>query len=93
MADLLTIDALSAGYGKATVLYNVSLSVEQGTALALLGRNGVGKTTTLNTIVGLTRYQTGSIKLGGTSIERMAPERRVEAGVGWVPQERGVFRS
>ncbi len=93
MTEVLRIDALSAGYGKATVLHNVNISVEQGTALALLGRNGVGKTTTLNTIVGLTRYQSGSIRLNGASIERMAPERRVEAGVGWVPQERGIFRS
>ncbi len=93
MTELLAIDALSAGYGKATVLHNVNLSVEQGTALALLGRNGVGKTTALNTIVGLTRHQSGSIKLNGLPIERMPPERRVEAGVGWVPQERGIFRS
>ncbi len=93
MTELLAIDALSAGYGKATVLHNVNLSVEQGTAVALLGRNGVGKTTALNTIVGLTRHQSGSIKLNGLPIERMPPERRVEAGVGWVPQERGIFRS
>ncbi|MGR9355894.1 ABC transporter ATP-binding protein [Rhizobium leguminosarum] len=93
MPELLKIEALSAGYGKATVLHQVSLAVEQGTALALLGRNGVGKTTTLNTVVGLTRYQSGSISLHGISIERLPPERRVEAGVGWVPQERGIFRS
>lgn len=93
MPELLKIEALSAGYSKATVLHQVNLSVEQGTALALLGRNGVGKTTTLNTIVGLTRYQSGSIRLDGVPMERLSPERRVEAGVGWVPQERGIFRS
>lgn len=93
MAELLRIESLSAGYGKATVLHGVSLSVEPGTSVALLGRNGVGKTTTLNTIVGLTRYRSGSIRLRGTDIQGMSPERRVEAGIGWVPQERGIFRS
>ncbi|WP_349959268.1 ABC transporter ATP-binding protein [Rhizobium sp. ZPR3] len=93
MAELLRIESLSAGYGKATVLHGVSLSVEPGTSVALLGRNGVGKTTTLNTIVGLTRYRSGSIRLQGTDIQGMSPERRVEAGIGWVPQERGIFRS
>ncbi|MDK4717248.1 ABC transporter ATP-binding protein [Rhizobium sp. CNPSo 4039] len=93
MAELLRIESLSAGYGKATVLHGVSLSVEPGTSVALLGRNGVGKTTILNTIVGLTRYRSGSIRLRGTDIQGMSPERRVEAGIGWVPQERGIFRS
>ncbi|HWT58456.1 MAG TPA: ABC transporter ATP-binding protein [Rhizobium sp.] len=93
MTELLKLDSLSSGYGKATVLYEVSLSVERGKALALLGRNGVGKTTTLNSIVGLTRHHSGSIRLDGVDIARLPPERRVEAGIGWVPQERGVFRS
>ncbi|MDE1994263.1 MAG: ABC transporter ATP-binding protein [Rhizobiaceae bacterium] len=93
MAELLQLEALSAGYGKATVLHGVSLSLEQGKALALLGRNGVGKTTTLNSIVGLTRYHSGAIRLDGMPIEKLPPERRVEAGIGWVPQERGIFRS
>ncbi len=93
MAELLKVSALSAGYGKALVLHGISMSIEQGKAVALLGRNGVGKTTTLNTIVGLTRYNAGSIVLDGIDITRMSPERRVEAGVGWVPQERGIFRS
>lgn len=93
MSDLLTLRSLSAGYGKATVLHGISLSLEPARAIALLGRNGVGKTTTLNTIVGLTRYQGGSITLSGTDITRMPPEQRVEAGIGWVPQERGIFKS
>jgi branched-chain amino acid transport system ATP-binding protein len=93
MAELLKVSALSAGYGKAIVLHGISMSIEQGKAVAMLGRNGVGKTTTLNTIVGLTRYHAGSIVLDGIDITRMSPERRVEAGVGWVPQERGIFRS
>ncbi|WP_160008770.1 ABC transporter ATP-binding protein [Rhizobium sp. 18055] len=93
MTEILRLEAFCAGYGKATILRDVNLSVGEGRALALLGRNGVGKTTTLNSIIGLTRYQSGSIRLQGVAIERLAPERRVEAGVGWVPQERGVFRS
>lgn len=93
MAELLRLTSFSAGYGKATVLHGIDLSVKPGKALALLGRNGVGKTTTLNSIVGLTRYHAGTIILDGVSIEKMTPERRVEAGIGWVPQERGIFRS
>lgn len=93
MTDLLNLEAMSAGYGRAVVLHEVSLSVGEGEAVALLGRNGVGKTTTLNTIIGLTRYQGGRIMLDGQNISQLPPERRVELGVGWVPQERGIFRS
>ena len=93
MAELLVLEQVSAGYGRATVLQQVSLGLGEGEAMALLGRNGVGKTTTLNTIIGLTRQQGGRILLGGQDITRLSPERRVEAGIGWVPQERGIFRS
>jgi branched-chain amino acid transport system ATP-binding protein len=86
MPDLLTIENLSAGYGEAVVLSNVSLSLAEGQSLALLGRNGMGKTTLVNTIVGVTRY------LGGT-ITRLRPEQRAHVGVGWVPQERNIFKS
>jgi len=93
MAELLVLEQVSAGYGRATVLQQVSLGLREGEAIALLGRNGVGKTTTLNTVIGLTRQQGGRILLGGQDITRLSPERRVEAGIGWVPQERGIFRS
>ena len=93
MAELLVLEQVSAGYGRATVLQQVSLGLREGEAIALLGRNGVGKTTTLNTVIGLTRQQGGRIDLGGKDITRLSPERRVEAGIGWVPQERGIFRS
>ena len=93
MAELLVLEQVSAGYGRATVLQQVSLGLREGEAIALLGRNGVGKTTTLNTVIGLTRQQGGRIVLGGQDITRLSPERRVEAGIGWVPQERGIFRS
>ena len=93
MAELLRVDRLRAGYGEAVVLADVSLTVEQGQSLALLGRNGMGKSTLLNSIVGVTRYRGGSITLGGRDITRLSPERRAVAGVGWVPQERNIFRS
>ncbi len=93
MAELLRLDRLRAGYGEAVVLADVSISIEQGQSLALLGRNGMGKSTLLNSIVGVTRYRGGSITLGGRDITRLSPERRAIAGVGWVPQERNIFRS
>jgi branched-chain amino acid transport system ATP-binding protein len=93
MAELLSLDRLQAGYGEAVVLADISLRLEQGKSLALLGRNGMGKTTLINSIVGVTRYRSGAIRLGGRDITRLTPERRARAGVGWVPQERNIFRS
>ena len=93
MADLLTIEQLSAGYGEAVVLGGVSLSIAEGQSLALLGRNGMGKTTLVNSIVGVTRYRGGTITLDGRDISRMRPDQRAHAGVGWVPQERNIFKS
>ena len=93
MPDLLTIAQLSAGYGEAVVLSNVSLSLVEGRALALLGRNGMGKTTLINTIVGVTNYFGGTIALDGTDITRLRPEQRAHIGIGWVPQERNIFKS
>src|SRR3977135_210427 len=88
MADLLTIDQLSAGYGEAVVLGGVSLSIAEGQSLALLGRNGMGKTTLVNSIVGVTRYRGGTITLDGRDISRMRPDQRAHAAAGWVPQGR-----
>jgi branched-chain amino acid transport system ATP-binding protein len=93
MAELLSLDRLKAGYGEAVVLADISLKLEQGQSLALLGRNGMGKTTLINSIVGVTRYRSGAIRLDGSDITRLTPERRARAGVGWVPQERNIFRS
>jgi branched-chain amino acid transport system ATP-binding protein len=93
MPDLLAIEQLSAGYGEAVVLSNVSLTLAEGKALALLGRNGMGKTTLVNTIVGVTRYLGGTIKLDGTDIAKLRPDQRALLGVGWVPQERNIFKS
>jgi len=93
MADLLQVERLSAGYGEATVLSNISLNMAEGQSLALLGRNGTGKTTLINSLLGLTTHHSGSIRLAGRDITRERPERRVAAGIGWSPQERNIFRS
>jgi branched-chain amino acid transport system ATP-binding protein len=93
MPELLCLDSVSAGYGEARVLHDVSLSVEEGQALALLGRNGTGKTTLINTIMGETRLFTGSIRFADRNITRLRSHRRALAGLGWVPQERNIFRS
>ena len=93
MPDLLAIEQLSAGYGEAVVLSNVSLTLVEGEALALLGRNGMGKTTLINSIVGVTRYFGGSIALDGADITDLRPDQRAHVGIGWVPQERNIFKS
>ncbi len=93
MADLLELEGISAGYGEAVVLTDISLKLPEGQALALLGRNGTGKTTLINTIVGLTRRRAGIIRLGGVDVTRLRPDQRTMAGIGWVPQERNIFKS
>lgn len=93
MGELLVLDMLSAGYGRATVLNGISLQLRRGEAMALLGRNGVGKTTALNAIMGLIRHHGGRVLFDGNDITALAPEQRAATGIGWVPQERGIFRS
>ena len=93
MPDLLGIENLRAGYGEAIVLPSMSLRMPEGQVLAVLGRNGTGKTTLMNSIVGVVRRFGGSITLGGRDITSMRPDERARAGIGWVPQERNIFRS
>jgi branched-chain amino acid transport system ATP-binding protein len=93
MSDLLTIENLSAGYGEAVVLSEISLNLPEGRALALLGRNGMGKTTLVNSIIGVTRYIGGTIRLDGRDITSLRPDQRAQSGIGWVPQERNIFKS
>ena len=93
MADLLRIENVSAGYGEAVVLNGINVSIAEGKTLALLGRNGTGKTTLINTIAGATRQHGGTIQLGGVALHKLAPHERAAAGIGWVPQERNIFKS
>ncbi|MBC7680916.1 MAG: ABC transporter ATP-binding protein [Ferruginibacter sp.] len=93
MSELLNIEGLSAGYGEAVVLHGVSLALHAGQTLALLGRNGTGKTTLINTLAGATRQHAGSIRLGGVALHRLPSHERAAAGIGWVPQERNIFKS
>src|SRR5690606_625825 len=90
---LLVLDDVRAGYGDAVVLDRVSLELAAGGSLAVLGRNGVGKTTLLLTIMGIVGLMRGSIRMAGKDISRLPPHRRAQAGLGWVPQEREIFPS
>ena len=93
MARLLEVDGLRAGYGDAIVLQDVAFALEEAGSLALLGRNGVGKSTLIATLMGLTRRHAGQVRLRGRPIESLPPHARAARGLGWVPQERFVFPS
>ncbi|WP_413457847.1 ABC transporter ATP-binding protein [Herbaspirillum huttiense] len=93
MPELLALEKVSAGYGDSIVLEEVSFSMQEGESLALLGRNGVGKTSLLITLMGLTRLHGGSIHWRGSNIARVPTHKRAHAGLGWVPQERFMFPS
>jgi branched-chain amino acid transport system ATP-binding protein len=90
---LLALTDVRAGYGDAVVLDGIALEVPTGGSLALLGRNGVGKSTLLLTIMGFTRVSRGAIAWRGRDITRLAPHRRARDGIGWVAQEREIFPS
>ena len=93
MTALLKVENLSAGYGEAVVLTQVSLALAEGQTLALLGRNGTGKTTLINTLAGATRQHGGVILLGDVALHKLPSHERAAAGIGWVPQERNIFKS
>jgi len=93
MAELLALEGVSAGYGESVVLEDVSLAVGEGESVALLGRNGVGKTTLIATVMGLTRLHGGAVRFRGANLARAAVHARARAGIGWVPQERRVWAS
>jgi branched-chain amino acid transport system ATP-binding protein len=93
MAELLRLEGLTAGYGDSVVLEDVSLAVGEGESLALLGRNGVGKSTLLVTLMGLTQVHGGAIRWRGGDLVALPTYRRAREGLGWVPQERLMFPS
>ena len=91
MAALLSVDNLHAAYGLSRVLFGISLEVQPGECVCLLGRNGVGKTTTIRSVMGLLRPTGGRIVWKGTDIAGWAPHRIARAGIGFVPEDRRVF--
>jgi branched-chain amino acid transport system ATP-binding protein len=94
MADpLLSLQKVTAGYGDAVVLHDISLEVPENGSLAVLGRNGVGKSTLLMTIMGYTQLRGGKIFWRGADVSRVPPHRRATSGIGWVAQEREIFPS
>ncbi len=93
MTELLSAEGMVAGYGAGIVLDNVSLRVDEGDSVAILGRNGVGKTTLILTLMGMTKLSQGRIRYRSTEITKLPTHRRAAVGLGWVPQERMVFPS
>jgi len=90
---LLAVREIRAGYGDSAVLDGISLEIAEGGSLAVLGRNGVGKSTLLLTIMGYTDVRRGAVEWRGRDITRAAPHLRARDGLGWVPQERDIFPS
>jgi branched-chain amino acid transport system ATP-binding protein len=90
---MLEIQGLSAWYGEARVLADVSLSVRAGEVVILVGRNGAGKTTLLRAVMGLHRQIEGTVRLDGKELGHRSPDSRARAGLGWVPDDRGIYAS
>jgi branched-chain amino acid transport system ATP-binding protein len=88
---MLKVESLEAGYGKKQVLFGISLEVRQGEVVALMGRNGMGKTTTVNTVIGVLQPRAGAVRFAGRAINGLAPHRIARLGIGVVPEGRQVF--
>src|SRR6185503_12631114 len=93
MPDALRLSNLRAGYGETVILEDVALELPERGSLAVLGRNGVGKTTLLATIMGHTTFHSGAISFSGAGVERLPVYERVRLGIGYVPQGREIFPS
>ena len=93
MAEALALRHVSAGYGETVVLEDINLELAPGESVSVIGRNGVGKTTLLATVMGHTTLHAGEVMLGGDGLNRVPIFRRARRGLGWVPQEREVFPS
>jgi urea transport system ATP-binding protein len=90
---MLTVQGLSVSYGESRILWDVHLHVPQGQVVCLMGRNGVGKSTLLKSIMGLFRARTGSILFDGQDLAALSPEERARQGIGYAPQGREIFPS
>jgi len=88
---MLEVDALDAWYGKAQILYGVSLRVDEGESVALMGRNGAGKSTAMKTIMGLLAKRAGKVTYRGLDISTLPSHRIARLGLGWVPEDRRIF--
>ena len=93
MAEALALRHISAGYGDTVVLEDVNLAIQAGESISVIGRNGVGKTTLLATVMGHTTLHGGEVTLGGVSLAHVPVFRRARSGIGFVPQEREIFPS
>lgn len=91
MAALLEVQGLNAWYGESHILHGVDMRVGEGETITILGRNGVGKTTTLRTIVGIVRARKGKIAFAGTDMMQVPLHKTAHKGIGFVPEERGIF--
>lgn len=91
--EMLRLEDLHAWYGESHILHGVNLTVHEGEVITLLGRNGAGRSTTMRAIVGLTGKRTGSIRIQGTESIAMAPHKVAHLGIGYCPEERGIFAS
>jgi branched-chain amino acid transport system ATP-binding protein len=90
-APFFEVVGLDAFYGKAQILFGLSLVVGRGEVVALMGRNGAGKSTTMKAIMGLVRERSGSVRLAGEELSRLAPHQIARRGLGWVPEDRRIF--
>ena len=91
--EVLRLAGVHAWYGESHILHGVDLTVREGEVVSLLGRNGAGRTTTLKAILGLVGRRTGSIVINGTESVRKAPHEIARMGIGYCPEERGIFAS
>ena len=91
--ELLRIEDLHAWYGESHILHGVNLTVNEGEVVTLLGRNGAGRTTTLRAIVGMTGARKGTVNISGQDVLKLAPHKVARLGVGYCPEERGIFAS
>lgn len=91
MAPLLEVQGLNAWYGESHILHGIDMTVGEGEMITILGRNGVGKTTTLRTITGIVRSRKGKISFAGTDMMQVPLHKTAHNGIGFVPEERGIF--